>query len=363
MGITPEFWKMANSKATKVNNDKMSRDHLRTKYLWAPNALAIYVPDREGVSMARKIMIQKYGKTINGNDPVWPDGLSMRFLPIKGSQIKNEKTREIVRKRLAFHIWLKANEHTVETTVTNIHDTIPAFENRTFSDVVLGIQDTEGNRIFNHFNRAWSNNPSEEKWSIAVKPHLISNARNIIDNLRDTLIEKYGSEVNQFFKDDKVRPSWAMAITQNTKTPEDDDDWFDDDDDIADMVSKGIVDSSFLHFLAGKIDDDDKNSVASWGTGDTTYTEICTNIETTDTSTSSITHEPPSMEEEEKAKRKDIVRVRLMLQQVPEQEINDIMANKSPYDLAFSGINLSTWDPDKEVFLIMAIRDQLSKTH
>lgn len=269
IGITQEFWKMANSKATKVNNDKMSRDHLRTKYLWAPNALAIYVPDKDRVSIARKIMIHKYGKVVKGNDPVWPDGSSMRFLPIKGSQIKNEKTREIVRKRMAFHIWLKANELTLETTAVNIHQTIPIFEDRTFSDIVLELQDSDGNRLFNHFNRAWSNIPSEEKWSLSVKPHLVDYARLAINNLRNTLTEKYGSQVEQFFKEDNERPSWARAITRTLQPPEDDDDWFDEEDDIADMVSKGIVDSSFLQFLAGKDDEDDKNLVASWGTGDT----------------------------------------------------------------------------------------------
>jgi hypothetical protein len=87
--------------------------------------------------------------------------------------------------------------------------------------------------------------------------------------LRNTLTEKYGSQVEQFFKEDNERPSWARAITRTLQPPEDDDDWFDEEDDIADMVSKGIVDSSFLQFLAGKVDEDDKNLVASWGTGDT----------------------------------------------------------------------------------------------
>lgn len=90
--VTQEFWKLANDKALTINKDKYSREHLREKYRWAPNSLAIYVPRRELVAKARKTMIGKYGKSVDGRDPIWPDGSSMRFLPIKGPAIKNEKT-------------------------------------------------------------------------------------------------------------------------------------------------------------------------------------------------------------------------------------------------------------------------------
>lgn len=55
------------------------------------------------------------------------------------------------------------------------------------------------------------------------------------------------------------------------KTQEEDDDWFDEEDDTEELVKKGIIDRSFLQFLSEGIDDSDKQSVASWGTGDTAY--------------------------------------------------------------------------------------------
>ena len=88
-GVTAEFWKIANANALKANKDKTSRDHLRTKYRWAPNAIALFVPTKEVEGIARKIMLHKYGKAKDGIDPIWPDGSSMRFLPIKGSSIRN----------------------------------------------------------------------------------------------------------------------------------------------------------------------------------------------------------------------------------------------------------------------------------
>jgi hypothetical protein len=43
-------------------------------------------------------MLKLYGKTVEGRDPVWPDGSSMRFLPIKGAAIKSEKSKAVVKK-------------------------------------------------------------------------------------------------------------------------------------------------------------------------------------------------------------------------------------------------------------------------
>ena len=57
---------------------------------------------------------------------------------------------------------------------------------------------------------------------------------------------------------------------------------------------KGVVDSSFLLFLLGQTDDN-KQLVASWGMGDTTYTNIVTGRDNSDTVTSLITQETPTL--------------------------------------------------------------------
>jgi hypothetical protein len=102
-----------------------------------------------------------------------------------------------------------------------------------------------------------------------------------------------------------------------------------------------------------------KKSVASWGTGNTAYTELVTTQESAGMAQSSITQETPSLpDEEELEKKKAIVRVRMLMKGVSEAEIEDILDNKSPYELAFSGIRLPSWDPGKEVLMLMAIRQQ-----
>lgn len=63
-GVTQEFWKLADEKAYAINKDKFSGEHLQEKYKWAPNAIAVYVPRRELIVKARKIMITRYGKTM-----------------------------------------------------------------------------------------------------------------------------------------------------------------------------------------------------------------------------------------------------------------------------------------------------------
>lgn len=49
-----------------------------------------------------------------------------------------------------------------------------------------------------------------------------------------------------------------------------------------------------------------------------------------------------------------------MIKSVPEAEIDRIMSKQSPYKLAFSGVHLPSWEPDKEVFMILAIRSQFT---
>lgn len=365
VGVTQEFWKIANQKVKEANTDKLSRDHLRMKYRWAPNAIAVFVPNKESVNAARKIMLKKYGKAINGNDPVWPDGSQMRFLPIKGPVIKNEKMLHNVKKRMTYHISLKVNEQVLETNMANIYNSIDKFDGRTFVDIVLVQQTLNGYRVFTDFIRGWTNDPSRQRWLLSVKFQQREEAQRILTNLRHTLYEEYGTDINQFFIPENDQATWRNIVTARQQTTDDDNDWFDDDEDIEEMVRQGIVDSSFLQMFKknGSADQDDKDSVVSWGTGKTAYTVIVANQDTDDTVNSSLTSDKNILIEEEKERRIDIVRVCLSLRGVPEEEIMAIMDKKMPYSLAFSGINLPTWDPKTEVFIIMALWNKQNNTN
>lgn len=257
---------------------------------------------------------------------------------------------------MAYHIWLKVNEVTIDTNFVNIYDTIDAFEGLSFAEIVLQSTNEENQRVFSHLNRAWSNYPSKECWAISVKTQMYDEAIRVHNNIRDDLTDIYGAAINHFFRD--VNNGWLNAVKSSVTPHDDEDDWFEDDDDIDDVVKKGLVDSTFLRFFGGESDDKDKSSVASWGTGNTTYTEIVATKENSSTGISSITQESNVISPDEMEKKRDIVRVRLKMRDVSDDEIKQIISKQSPYELTFSGIHLPSWEPDKEVFMIMAIREQ-----
>ena len=89
------------------------------------------------VARARKIMIEKFGKLVEGANPVWPDGTHMRFLPIKGGALRSEKTKAIIKKRIAYHIWTKAHEKVITTNLVNIHEGKEIFDGQSLSQVLL----------------------------------------------------------------------------------------------------------------------------------------------------------------------------------------------------------------------------------
>jgi hypothetical protein len=303
-------------------------------------------------------MLSKYGKSVEGGDPVWPDGSSMRFLPIKGPIIKNEKTRNIVRKRMAYHIWLKVNKISIDTNFVNIHETVDAFHGLTFAEIILQLTNEDDIRVFSHFNRAWSNDPGKERWALSIQSQMQESASKVYNNIRDTLHDIYGSEIDKFFLDARRDTGWRDIVVNTNQYKDDEDDWFDDEDDIDEVVKRGIIDSSFIHFFGTKKDEDDKLSVVSWGTGNTTYTEMVATKDTGSTGISSITQESTKLSDEDIDTRKDIVKVRLLMRDIPETEVENIMQNNEPYQLAFSGIHLQSWDAEKEVYMIMAIREQ-----
>jgi hypothetical protein len=93
---------------------------------------------------------------------------------------------------MAYHIWLKVNELSIDTNFMNIYQTIDAFEGKTFAEVVLQLVDNENNKVLTHINRAWSNEPSKERWSLSIKSQLQDSAIRVYRNLKDTLTDNYG---------------------------------------------------------------------------------------------------------------------------------------------------------------------------
>jgi len=130
---------------------------------------------------------------------------------------------------MAYHIWLKTNELTMETDFINIHDTIEAFQGQTFLDIILGLtNEADGFRYYNHFNRSWSPNAIIKKWDLSIKNHLYGEARRVLANIRDDLSEKYGEAIDHFFiKDTFKEQPWIKAL-KTGQNLDDDENWFDE---------------------------------------------------------------------------------------------------------------------------------------
>lgn len=245
----------------------------------------------------------------------------------------------------------------METNMVNIHQTIDAFEGKTFSEIVLETKSNKNTeiRIFNHFNRSWNMDPTKETWSLSVRNQLEDEAATIIRNCRDTLFDKYGHEIEKFFNNERKSNEWVEVVNSTKTTLDDDENWFEDDDDMDELVKKGLIDPAFIQFLTGQEIDTDRQSIASWGTGDTAYTEIVENRDSTSTVSSAITQESALEVQREILQKKDTVIALLKERGVSERKLDDISNNVSPFELVFSGIHLSTWKPDKEIFYIMAL--------
>lgn len=87
------------------------------------------------------------------------------------------------------------------------------------------------------------------------------------------------------------------------------DDWFDDDDSIEEVIKKGLIDSTFIQFFGEKTKEEETSSAVSWGTENTTYTEIIASKDNGSIGISAITQNSETSLEEETKKRRDIVRV------------------------------------------------------
>jgi len=334
-GITNEFWDNANNKAKATGAKETSRDFLRCKYGWAPNALAVYVPAIHMVASARKIMIDMYGKLIDGVNPQWPDGTRMRFLPIKGSSFRSEKTKTIIKKRIAYHIWTKAHEKVINTNLVNIHEGQEIFEGLSFSQVLLNMKSSTvpNSTLFRHFKRMWSNGKSNTtRWSISVHKGLYTEAVVKLQEIQQELVDQYGDRVNYFFFD---TPS-VNRSTQRNMTEEDDTSWVEEDDPIPD---KEVIAEGFENFL-----DDDNKSEVSWGTSNTKYTEMV-NPSTYSTSASSITQEMSQVSNEEIDNRHRLIERQLVTRFMMDKDsVAQVLKHNAPYRIVIRAIKDRVWD-------------------
>ena len=370
-GITPAMWKEANQKAEQVSDDKKSRAYIRAKYAWAPEGLCIYVDSKKKVTEARKKLIGKYGECDkDGNLPIWPGGSRMRFIPLKSTWIKNEKTRNKVEKRVKYHVYCKGNEYEEPTQFKNISDTIPSFKGKTFQEIVLDIDSKKkpGIKLFRHFKHTWTPDPKVTKWSISAHSIMTVEASQKLQSLKQDMEESYGSEIVHFFQEER-RTMYASRGKPNKPLKfdleeDDEEDWFKTDNDILSVQEKSIMVEGIPEEMGNK--GNPEATDASWGspisyaalsTDSTAMKDTDIEVEgSNDTEvTSTITNSTTEADTTEIKARKFRVRKALAERGVKPTMRNLIMNGTAPYDMIVGNFNKSDYSHDTMVELIWMI--------
>jgi hypothetical protein len=239
-----------------------------------------------------------------------------------------------------------------------VHETCDKFEGKTFAEVILDLE-YNGTRltVFRHFKRTWHQDPSVTRWGISVRNENISEAKELLEKIKNILADRYSIEsVQRFFTDKEIPSAYPTKDTQTN-----DDDWFKDDY-FDKMIKTGVLQDDFIQFLNDKDVDNDKDSVKSWGTGDTTYTEIMASIPAqVPTDTSTITPDSVDILSKEVDDRKERFKEQLLENGIPEKDIHKIMASDPPYDMIMGNITRSSWNAETSMVMIMAIREHYFK--
>lgn len=292
-------------------------------------------------------MIETFGKLVDGMNPSWPDGTRMRFLPIKGGSFKSEKTKAIIKKRIAYHIWTKAHERVLQTNLVNIHEGQEIFEGQSLSQLLLKMHSdiTPNMPLVRHFKRMWSNGQTTlTRWNVSVHKGLYEEAMGKFKLLQKELVDMYGEKVNYFFHD--TAPYASRAKGDNNSTFDDDDDsWVDDDKSV---VEKTVIEKGFEKFL------DDDQSEASWGTSNTKYTELV-QPSTQSTNASSLTQDGQVDEDELNARHAALEFYLVKELQMDQMNRDKVRQHEQPYRIVIRAIKEKAWDIDEILEGISAI--------
>ena len=224
-GMTPKIWQFARHQAEKANDDPRSKLHKRTKFKYAPAALTVYVSDKTSIKEARRTLIEKYGKLVNGSWPVMPDGSRMRFVPIIFGIVNessiNKKKQQVFNHlydQLALQSSSKAGEVYLDLEMWDLYSRHEYMNKSTLEEVLHGLTSTTkpGIPIFKHITRKWSRIPNDENYEVAVAPSMLKEAQETLRTIIPALKRKFGLCMNNHFNP----PRGRRYIYQNNRRDE-----------------------------------------------------------------------------------------------------------------------------------------------
>ena len=200
-GITDKLWDEANEYAEKKVGKKAQQFN-RIKFSMGPSALIVYVANKSDVKATRKLLLTVYGKEFEDKWPQWSDGSRMKFVPLIGGEIQNEKAREQVTTRIKWQIHSKANEVTLELPLHDIHETKSYLNNQSMEQVILGTMTRADKNLplFKHVTYKYTRNPAETKYQVTVYKAMEEEAVQRLKEMKDMMHTQFGNEVFAHFE-------------------------------------------------------------------------------------------------------------------------------------------------------------------
>jgi hypothetical protein len=215
------------------------------------------------------------------------------------------------------------------------------------AEILLEMRSTMNNgiHIIQHFKHQWNPDTTIGMWTAAVHKGVYQEAVSVLKNLQRTMLEQYGSEVLKYFN---------TVVQQDQRTSrtiieDDEDKWFEDEED---DNERGILEEGFEFFLSPS----EENSVASWGTGNTKYTELVQQ-NTQTTIVSSLTSEEKTITEVQN--RKTELEAALRAKGITcEDQIQKILDGCAPFGFILKHIRYKEWSLSEEVEIILAMNER-----
>ena len=197
--VVSEYWKNANDKA--ANNTPSGTSKNRTKNLYSPAALLVYVSDVRFKKAVKRLMMEKFGSGRTTKEWArWPDGSMMRFIPFL-PPTSNRRSLEKINAMMSHQIFTKANETVRDINVIDIFTPQEYLKGKTLQEVILAIKSDklQGMSSFKHVVRRWTRDPLEDSYAVTSFATLTDEADTKALGLMDVLHEEYGNEVLRHF--------------------------------------------------------------------------------------------------------------------------------------------------------------------
>ena len=199
-GITNNLWDLANAQATKLVG-KNSKQYNKVKFSWAPAALVVYVANKADVKIAKRMLLQKYGKEVDEMWPAWCDGSRMKCVPLIQGRINNERAKDQIGVRMKWQVFSKANEVTLELPLKDIHAQKAYMNGRSLEQVLLGTMADSNEKLslFKHITHKYNRNPLYAKYQVTVYKSLETEAIRRLEEMKDVLHSQFGNDILHHF--------------------------------------------------------------------------------------------------------------------------------------------------------------------